>query len=133
VTATDPPPASEAEIAEKAVECVRLLQEYTEKMGGWNESARALAARVETEKATPDELREWASMSDRFDRIYPGFQDLSGIASGLIEQSRVEYLLRTELRLRLAEFENALVEYLGLFKRQPQPKRRPVVPARVAS
>lgn len=111
----DPPPTSLAELRERAAACNRLLLEYSEKLMRWNLEAAALDRRVAEQRATPDEIEDWSELRGRYLRVREACADLSSITSGLIEQSRLESIDRTELRLRLAEFETEWLKYQAHF------------------
>lgn len=88
---------------------LRLMAEYTPKLRQWIEEVRSISFPLVTLARDPDDRPRLEDLSDRFERIRPACHDLSRMASGLIEQSRADFPQRTELRLRLAEFENAMV------------------------
>ena len=111
----DPPPTSLAELRERATACNRLMLEYTEKLMRWNQEAAALNGRVASRSAAQHEIEEWSELRGRYLRVRDACADLSSITSGLIEQSRLESIDRTELRLRLAEFETEWLKYQAHF------------------
>jgi len=103
------------ELSEHAQDTIRLLRVYTRKLTRWADEAGPLfALGIPSSGLVQEIARKTDALSthrDRFSRIHPACQDLSGIGSGLVEGSNLEYLLRTEVRLRLAEFENAMERY----------------------
>jgi len=111
----DPPPTGLAELRERAAACNRLMLEYTEKLMRWNLEAAALNGRIATRSAAQHEIEEWSDLRGRYLRVREACADLSSITSGLIEQSRLESIDRTELRLRLAEFETEWLKYQAHF------------------
>jgi hypothetical protein len=115
VTDTDPIP----EVAAEVHTALRLLLEYTPKLREWIRDARATTGGLHALVAPASAAKRIEELTDRFDRIRPACQDLSQMASGLIEQSRADFSQRTELRLRLAEFENALVTLGKLLAQEP--------------
>ncbi len=125
MTATDPPPTTAAELTEKATTCARLMGEYAEKLTRWADEAGPLFAPTTRPRFLPEEVaaraEAIATHRDRFMRIHPACQDLSGIGSGFVEARNIEYLLRTEVRLRLAEFENAMERYRLIVQGEKKP------------
>jgi hypothetical protein len=120
VTGTEPTP----DLATEVRTTLRLLIEYTDKLRRWVEEARPLTDVLNPLSDLPTAEEQVAELTDRYERIRPACHDLSRMASGLIEQSRADYTQRTELRLRLAEFENALVTLGKLLAPEPPTRRR---------
>jgi hypothetical protein len=90
----------------------RLLTEYTGKLQHWIAECRPIfIRRVDNYLLTRAENSELQNLQERHNRIRPACSDLSRMASGLIEQSRIDFVQRTEVRLRLAEFESALLQF----------------------
>jgi hypothetical protein len=120
VTDADPIPDVSAEVET----ALRLLVEYTPKLREWVRDARQMTGGLHALVAPASAARRLEDLTDRFERIRPACHDLSRMASGLIEQSRADFSQRTELRLRLAEFENALVTLGKLLAPEPPIRRR---------
>jgi len=115
VNEKEPEPTTVADQLAKAEACVRLLREYTEKVANWKAKAAALDTHIEIGMPDHEDIDAWDGMKDRYARVREACSELSSIVSGLIEQSRLPNVVRTELRLRLAEFETEFVQYQALF------------------
>ena len=132
MTETDPEPTTVAEQLAQAEVCVRLMREYADKISTWGTEAAELDRHMERGTPDTDDIENWDAMKDRYARIREACSDLSSTASGLIEQSRLPFIVRTELRLRLAEFEAAFLRYKThfpdrydlVFERLPDPARK---------
>ncbi len=119
MTETEPIP----DLATEVRTALRLLVEYTDKLRQWVEQVRPIIHPTGVAFiGGQDRRQQLDDLTDRFERIRPACLDLSRMASGLIEQSRADFPQRTELRLRLAEFENALVTLGKLLAPEPAPR-----------
>ncbi len=111
----DPEPATVTEQLKEAEVCLRLMREYTDKIALWGKEAAALDRHLEEGRPDREDVENWDGMKGRYLRIREACSDLSSTVSGLIEQSRLTPITRTELRLRLAEFETAFLRYQAVF------------------
>lgn len=87
-----------------AVTVIPLLREYTEKLRQWETAAV-------TKRLPEDAKHRDAYLKDLFQRFRPAAQFLAQQVSGMIDQGKITPLERAELRLRLAEFEAALLSF----------------------
>jgi hypothetical protein len=101
-----------------AGEAVRLLREFTDKLESITKQAFQLADRADEMRrltAKGDDPRrqrlqnQYQSMSQVFHSMNPAATQLARVVSQRIEHGGLDDLEQAELRLRLAEFEGALM------------------------
>ncbi len=107
---------------EKAYRLCCLLKEFTSQWGEFEEQAKRIV--LNQDETIIDEGREKEIVQFRARRILPAAEQLAREASGLVENAKLDDLDRTELRVRLADFEAMLhtlrlVADLNLLKAQP--------------
>jgi hypothetical protein len=100
-------------LAEAFVEtAVALMKEYTEKLRQISASAHGLRGAWETHRRSDqggDVRAAHDSLSSLYRKLSSPAGDLARAVSQMIEHGDLEDLSRLELRLRLAEFEHALM------------------------
>jgi hypothetical protein len=104
-------------IADRSAQVLlRLLKEYTEKLEKMRTQALSLDAPAS--KAAADAMeRERRVAQHVFHRMEPALNDLSRQASQYVQHGGVDAATRTELRIRLAEFDatSEAVQMFGIW------------------
>jgi hypothetical protein len=103
--------ASASPIEQSVAHLIRLLIEYTQKLGGLTTELSAIAGRGRKLHLEMDpEYVTWRrdALIKRFNGLKPAIEDLARRSSGFIENSAMDETVRIELRLRVSELESMI-------------------------